>query len=85
MNKIEIYTADYCSFCTTAKTLLDRKGLTYIEIKVDADDDKRDEMIKRSGGKRTVPQIFINDLSIGGSDDLYALERSGKLDQLLNR
>ena len=84
MANVIIYSADYCPFCTRAKQLLDRKGVKYSEIRVDDDVEKRDEMIAKSN-RRTVPQIFINDQSIGGYDDLYALEQSGTLDELLTR
>jgi glutaredoxin 3 len=82
MKKIIIYTTLVCPYCVRAKALLTRKNFTYEEI--NANDDKiRDEMIKKSGGMRTVPQIFIGDQHIGGCDDLYALEKDGKLDQLV--
>ena len=82
MKKIIIYTTLVCPYCVRAKALLTRKNFTYEEI--NANDDKiRDEMIKKSGGMRTVPQIFIGDKHIGGCDDLYALEKDGKLDQLV--
>jgi glutaredoxin 3 len=84
MAKVEIYTTAVCPYCVTAKQLLKQKNIAYIEIRVDEDSVKRDEMIQRSG-RRTVPQIFINDKSIGGSDDLYALEKQGKLDDLLKQ
>jgi glutaredoxin 3 len=83
MAKVEIYTSANCSYCIRAKKLLEQKGIKYIEIPVDQDNSKRDEMLKRSGGKRTMPQIFINDRSIGGYDDLWALEQKKELDQLL--
>jgi glutaredoxin 3 len=82
MKKIIIYTTLVCPYCVRAKALLTRKNFTYEEI--NANDDKiRDEMIKKSGGMRTVPQIFIGDQHIGGCDDLYALEKDGKLDELV--
>jgi len=82
MKKILIYTTTICPYCVRAKALLTRKGFAYGEI--NANDDKtRDEMIKKSGGMRTVPQIFIGDQHIGGCDELYALEKEGKLDQLV--
>lgn len=85
MAKVEIYTWQFCPFCIRAKALLDRKGVKYIEYKIDGDEAAREAMVRRGkDGKRSVPQIFINDEHIGGCDDLYALERSGKLDILLN-
>lgn len=80
---VEMYTTPICGFCARAKQLLDSKGISYTEIDVMLSPDKRVEMEKRSHGGRTVPQIFIGDVHIGGSDDLYALERAGKLDGLL--
>ncbi len=83
MAKIEIYSTERCPYCVRAKMLLDSKNISYEEIKVDQDTSRKDEMIERSGGKRTVPQIFIDDKSIGGFDDLWALEQNGQLDDLL--
>lgn len=82
MASIIIYTADYCPYCVRAKMLLDKKGVSYMEVNVEHDDALRDEMIAKSG-RRTVPQIFINGQHIGGCDDLYALESQKKLDALL--
>lgn len=79
---IIIYSASYCPYCVRAKELLKRKGANFTEIMVDEDEQQREEMIAKSN-RRTVPQIFINDQHIGGCDDLYALDREGKLDQLL--
>ncbi len=85
MAKVEIYTTQVCPYCVRAKDLLTRKGAEYEEIRVDQDTEQRDKMLERSGGARTVPQIFINDnLVPGGSDGLYALEAEGKLDEMLN-
>ena len=82
MKKIVIYTTNVCPYCVRAKALLDRKGFAYEEI--NAEDEKiRDEMIEKSGGMRTVPQIFIGDTHVGGSDDLYALDKEGKLDEIV--
>ena len=78
--RVEIYTADYCGYCHQAKQLLDRKGIQYAEIRVDLDAAKRDEMITRTG-RRTVPEILIDDELIGGFDDLWAYEQSGELDK----
>lgn len=83
MAKVEIYTTQVCPYCVRAKDLLKRKGQNPVEYRVDSDDAKRDEMLARSGGKRTVPQIFIDGVHVGGSDDLYALESQGKLDAML--
>ena len=83
MPKIEVYSTNYCPYCVSAKNLLKSKGLEWTEVMVDADPSRRDEMLQRSGGRRTVPQIFINDHHAGGYDDLVAADRSGKLAQLL--
>lgn len=83
MAKVEIYTTTYCPYCVRAKSLLDRKGAKYTEINVE-DDAERAKMVERTGGARSVPQIFINDKLIGGSDDLHALDAKGGLDPLLN-
>ncbi len=80
---VEIYTKFACPYCVRAKHLLDQKGVNYAEYDVSMGGTKRDEMAARIPGSRTVPQIFINDQPVGGSDDLAALERSGKLDALL--
>jgi glutaredoxin 3 len=81
--KVEIYTTMFCPFCVRAKSLLKKKGVEFEEIEVDSDPELRRQMTERSGGGYTVPQIFIDDQPIGGSDDLAALEASGKLDGLL--
>jgi glutaredoxin 3 len=83
MARIEIYTSAFCGYCARAKRLLIDKGQSFDEIDVTMDAVRRDEMVTRSGGGRTVPQIFINDQHIGGSDDLHALDAAGKLDPLL--
>ena len=83
MATVEIYTTDFCPFCVRAKNLLTNKGVAFEEIPVDGDPARRQEMMERSGGGRTVPQIFIDNKSIGGSDDLAALDRTGELDTLL--
>jgi glutaredoxin 3 len=83
MAKVEIYSTMWCGYCARARALLQRKGVAFEDIDVDADGDKRDEMIQRAGGRRTVPQIFIDGRHVGGSDELAALERAGKLDALL--
>lgn len=82
MAKIKIYSKENCAYCTWAKQLLDSKKASYEEIRVDLDPDKLAEMVRLSG-LRTTPQIFINDQSIGGFDQLSELEKAGKLDNLL--
>jgi glutaredoxin 3 len=77
--RIEIYTKDYCPFCTKAKVLLDQLGMAYDEIDLSKNPDAMAEMVARRPSARTVPQIFINDAGIGGCDDLYALHAAGKL------
>ena len=83
MAKIEIYSTLFCPYCSRAKRLLDQKGVDYTDIDVIADTSKRGEMIRRAGGRSSVPQIFIDGTHIGGCDELYALERQGRLDALL--
>ncbi|MFN3400133.1 MAG: glutaredoxin 3 [Ferrovibrio sp.] len=83
MAQIDIYTTFMCPYCSRAKALLEKKGQTYNEIDVSYDAAKREEMTQKAGGVRTVPQIWINGTHVGGSDDLYALERAGKLDAML--
>ena len=84
MPKIEIYTWRFCPFCIRAKHLLDRKQVAYTEHVIDGDEAARDAMVDRgSDGRRSVPQIFIDDQHIGGCDDLHHLERQGKLDAVL--
>lgn len=81
--KVEIYTKDWCGYCARAKRLLTERGAEVEDIPVDMGGDKKTEMIQRAGGRTTVPQIFIGGQHIGGCDDLFALERSGKLAELL--
>jgi len=81
--KVQVYTTTYCPFCARAKTLLKNKGVAFEEIDVTEDDELRQQMVRLSGGRRTVPEIFINDKIIGGYDDLRALEGRGELDALL--
>jgi glutaredoxin 3 len=81
--KVEIYTWKSCPFCHSAKNLLEQKGIDFLEYSIDGDEPARDKMSERSYGKRSVPQIFINDVHIGGCNDIYALETAGKLDELL--
>ena len=83
MSKIEIYTWQYCPFCIKAKTLLNKKNIQFTEYKIDGDEVAREEMSLRASGRRSLPQIFINDEGIGGCDDLYELEKENKLDNLL--
>jgi glutaredoxin 3 len=83
MPTVEIYTTRYCPFFNAAKALLKRKGVTYSEIDVSRDWERRNEMIQRTSWRMTVPQIFIGPVHVGGSDELHALERAGKLDPLL--
>ncbi len=83
MRPVRIYTTPICPYCTRAKSLLKKKGAAFEEIDVFMDTAARADMEKRSG-RRTVPQIFIGDVHVGGSDDLYQLEETGELDPLLN-
>ena len=83
MPAIDIYTSPLCGYCHAAKRLLNAKGVTFNEIDVLVQPDRKAEMMQRSNGARTVPQIFINDQHVGGCDDLYALDQQGKLDPLL--
>jgi glutaredoxin 3 len=85
MAKVEIYTRIFCGYCTRAKRLLDAKGVDYEEIDVTMDRERRNEMVQRAPGAMTVPQIFIDDRHVGGSDDLHALDARGGLDPLLGR
>lgn len=82
MAQIIIYTTEVCPYCLKAKSLLQKKGKTFTEIKI-SDEKAKNDMIKKSGGRKTVPQIFIGDKHVGGCDELYALEAAGKLDELL--
>ena len=83
--EIVMYSTGWCPYCVRARTLLERKGLPFREVKIDEDPAERDAMLARSGGRRTVPQIFVGDHHVGGFDDLYALEKAGKLDELTGR
>ena len=83
MQPVEIYTTPFCGFCHAAKRLLAEKGVSFAEIDLSSDPARRSEMVERSGGRRTVPQIFIGLTHVGGFDDVYALDRAGKLDPLL--
>jgi glutaredoxin 3 len=83
MPLVEIYTTRFCPYCNAAKALLKRKGVTFKEIDIAANWERRDEMLSRANGKVTVPQIFIGGVHIGGSDDLQKMDRMGNLDFLL--
>ena len=83
MKKVEIYTWQYCPFCNRAKTLLNKKNITFTEYKIDGDESAREKMSIRANGRRSLPQIFIDNNGIGGCDDLYLLEDENKLDSLL--
>ncbi len=83
MKAVEIYTSPTCGYCHAAKTLLARKGVSFTEVDVIRHPDRRPEMERRAGGRRTVPQIFIAGAHVGGCDDLYALEQDRRLDALL--
>jgi glutaredoxin 3 len=80
---VVMYSTNFCGYCVRARSLLERKGAAVQEIKVDENIRDRETMVKKSGGRRTVPQIFIGERHVGGYDDLAALDRSGELDQLL--
>lgn len=82
MVSVEMYTTAACPYCVAAKNLLKQKGFDYSEIRVDTDFARREEMLERSGGRRTVPQIFVNGTHIGGFDDLVAADRSGRLAEI---
>lgn len=81
--KVEIYTWRSCPYCIRAKELLKSKGVDFVEYSIDGDEAARSKMAQRSNGRRSVPQIFIDDQHIGGCDDLYELDWQGKLDQFL--
>jgi glutaredoxin 3 len=83
MAKVEIYTRAFCGYCTRARRLLEAKGVDFEEIDITMDAPRRREMIQRANGRTTVPQIFIDDVHVGGSDDLHALDARGRLDPLL--
>jgi glutaredoxin 3 len=83
MPKVEIYSTMWCGYCARARALLQKKGVAFDEIDIDLDGSKRDEMIRRAGGRMTVPQIFIDGVHVGGSDELAALDRAGKLNGML--
>ena len=83
MPHIVIYSTAVCPYCVAAKNLLKSRGLEWSEIRIDQDPAQRDDMLARSGGRRTVPQIFINESHVGGFDDLVAADRSGRLAELI--
>ena len=83
MKNVEIYTSPLCGFCHAAKRLLTDKGVSFAEIDILQQPHRRSEMMKRAGGRHTVPQIFIGPDHVGGCDELYALERAGRLDAML--
>jgi glutaredoxin 3 len=82
---VEIYTKTFCPYCWRAKQLLESKGVEYREISVDYGGELREQMIVRANGRTTVPQIFIREHHVGGCDDLFALDRSGRLDELISK
>lgn len=83
MPPVEIYSSPFCGYCHRAKRLMAQKGVAFAEVDIIAEPERRAEMIQRAGGRRTVPQIFIGGTHIGGCDELYALERAGRLDPML--
>jgi glutaredoxin 3 len=83
MNPVQIYTTNYCPYCVRAKELLKKKNVSFDEIDLTNNDEGRISLVQRSGGRKTVPQIFIGEHHVGGCDDLYALDASGELDTLL--
>jgi len=83
MIKVQMYTTAICPYCVSAKNFLKQRGLEYEEVRVDLDAARRDEMLTRSAGRRTVPQIFIGETHIGGFDDLVAADRAGRLRELV--
>lgn len=83
MKPVVIYTSPLCGFCHAAKRLLTKKGVTFSEIDIWAEPTRKAEMIDRANGGRTVPQIFIGEVHVGGCDDLFELDRAGKLDPML--
>jgi glutaredoxin 3 len=83
MAEVTLYTTMLCPYCHRAKALLKKKGVSFMEIDVSGDPDKRSEMVSRSGGRQTVPQIFIDGRHVGGSEELAVLDQKGELDRLL--
>lgn len=83
MKQVELYTSPLCGYCHAAKRLLHQKGVRFSEIDILGDPARKAEMVRRASGGRTVPQIFIGGVHVGGCDDLFALDRNGKLDRML--
>lgn len=83
MAQVTVYSGPNCTYCVRAKQLLQKKGVAFTEVDVKADAARFEEMLAKSGGRKTIPQIFVGDTHVGGCDDLYALESAGKLDALL--
>ncbi|HKK06558.1 MAG TPA: glutaredoxin 3 [Gammaproteobacteria bacterium] len=83
MANVVMYCTATCPYCIRAQRLLEDKGVAFEQIRVDLEPDRRAEMVQRAGGRTSVPQIFIEDMHVGGCDEIYALERAGKLDALL--
>ena len=83
MAEVVIYTKNFCPYCRDAKELLQKKGLSFTEYDLMNEPQRRNEMIAKAGGRTTVPQVFINGQHLGGCDDIYALERQGKLDAII--
>jgi len=83
MKAVEIYTTPFCPYCHAAKRLLQKKGVAFVETDVSRDPAQRQEMMRRAGGRHTVPQIFIGGQHVGGSDDIHLLDHQGRLDPLL--
>jgi glutaredoxin 3 len=84
MANVEVFSGDFCPYCMRAKSLLKKKGVAFREYNVQRQPDRRAEMLRRSNGMRTIPQIFIDKRHVGGFDELYALEKKGELDRWLN-
>ncbi len=85
MPNIIMYSKKICPYCVKAKGLFKSKGVSFTEISIEGDDEKRDEMLKKANGAMTVPQIFIDDFHVGGCDDLFELDRNNKLDELIRK
>ena len=83
MAQIDIYTREFCPYCTRALGLLKQKGVDFTQIDAGMNAEKKSEMVQRANGGRTFPQVFVGDVHVGGCDDLFAMERAGKLDELL--
>jgi glutaredoxin 3 len=81
--RVVMYTTGWCGYCERARALLRRKGVAFTEVRIDEHPAERETMIRLSGGRRTVPQVFVGDQHLGGSDEIHALDREGRLDELL--